>query len=92
MDRVRNGAQGQVPRRGRPVKRPTATHRIEIDFWYYNNKGKYVRSYTSHIIRIRGGRTLWSSTAQLYTRKLDALRVARAFLRAAKAGRVEVKA
>lgn len=76
------------------MKRPAATHRIEIDGWYYSlpKSKKPVRLWTSAIVRIRNGEVLWSSTSQRYARRIDALRVARAFLRAAKAGRVEVKA
>lgn len=74
------------------MKRPAATHRIELESYFYDVKGKPALRWTSHIIRIRGGKTLWSSTSQLYSHKRDAENEAKKFLLAAKAGKVQIVA
>lgn len=56
------------------------THRIVI-----TKTGKF---WTSTIWR--GKKILWSSTSQLYSRKIDAVRTAKNFWSAAAAGRIEI--
>jgi hypothetical protein len=60
------------------MKRPT--HRIVI-----HKTGKY---WTSTIYS--GKKILWSSTSQLYSRKIDAVRAAKRFWSMAAAGRIEI--
>lgn len=80
----------------KPTKRPKPAFRVEIEDRSYKCKIPWCLAdhtkFTWRIIRIRGGKVILSSTSQLYSRRVDAVREAQKLIRACRAGRVEVKA
>lgn len=70
-------------------KKPKTTHIVEI--WYGWKEDLDGERGWSWRIRSRNGNVLVSSTAQLYSRRATAVRVAQNFLKAVVAGTVEVK-
>lgn len=65
------------------------THRIVVRSEEYPNELGVVETHYTSTIWYRK-KILWSSTSQLYSRRIDAVNAAKKFLAAVKLGKVEV--